>query len=153
MQKFDVLFQQMLAIQGNLRNAIDVLREAEKVAVNTYKDWFDIQRATQMERQAVSGLRDQLSDIFDALIPMGRVREYRQHCIITLPDGTVWIKQGQTIWGTYWNIPGFPDNQLTIQKAMAHIDLSITENEYESHCESLAAQDFEERAYGIDLDY
>jgi hypothetical protein len=106
-----------------------------------------------LERQAVNALRDKLSDIFDAIIPMGKVREYRKHFIVTLPDGAVWIKQGQTIWGTYWNIPGFPDNQLTIQRAMHHIDLSISENEYESHCESLAARDFEERAYGIDRDY
>lgn len=153
MQKFDTLFQQMLTIQSNLRIAINALREAEKIAVNTHKSWPDIQQAMMLERQAVDMLRDQLSDIFDSIIPMGKTREYRNHFIITLPDGAVWIKQGQTIWGTYWNIPGFPDNQLTIQKAMHHIDLSISESEYESRCESLAARDFEERAYGIDHDY
>lgn len=150
---FDSLYHKMTEVQASLRTAITAQREAEKIAINTYKDWADIQRAIKNERLAVEGLRDQLSDIFDQMIPLGKTRQYRKHEIITLPDGAVWIKSGNTIWGTYWNIPGFPDNQLTIQKAKTHIDMAIREQEYESRCESMAAQDFEERAYGIDRDY
>jgi hypothetical protein len=38
MQKFDTLFQQMLAAQGDLRIAINALREAEKNAINVHKN-------------------------------------------------------------------------------------------------------------------